>query len=74
MPLLGPDPIAFCVGIVTIVAAFDATTPTHTGLGIDILSTIQPADVFRALQSVYARLGDGVRVAGHSHEHVISGA
>jgi hypothetical protein len=42
LPLLGPDPIAFCVGIVTIVAAFDATTPTHTGFGFDVHSAMQP--------------------------------
>ena len=72
MPLLGPDPIAFCVGIATKVAAFDATTPTHTRLGIDILSAVQPVVVSRALHGVYARLVDGVRVARHSHERVIS--
>jgi hypothetical protein len=72
MPLLGPDPIALCFGIVAIVAAFDATTPTHTRLGIDILSAIQQLLVSRALHRVYARLVDGVGVARHSHEHVIS--
>jgi hypothetical protein len=71
-PMLCPDPIAFCVGIVTIVTALDATTPTHTWFRIDILSAVQPADVFRALHGVYARFVDGVRVARHSHEHVIS--
>jgi hypothetical protein len=64
MPLLGPDPIALCVGIVPIVAAFDAATPTHTRLGIDILSAIQPVVVSRALHGVYARLIDGVWRAG----------
>ena len=52
--LLGPNPIALCVGIVTIGAAFDATTPTHTRFGIDILSAIQPVVVSRALHGVYA--------------------
>jgi hypothetical protein len=69
----GPNPITLCFGIAAIVAAFNATTPTHTLLGIDVLSAIQPVIVSRALHGVYARLVDGVRVAGHSHEHVISG-
>jgi hypothetical protein len=47
----------FCVGIVTIVAAFDAATPN--------LQAIQPVAVFRALQSVYASLGDGVRLVSY---------
>ena len=72
MPLLGPNPIALCVGIVTIVAAFDATTPTHTRFGIYILSAVQPVVVSRALYGVYSRLVDGVSVVRHSHEHVIS--
>jgi len=70
--LLGPNPIALCVGIVTIGAAFDATTPTHTRFGIDILSAIQPVVVSRALHGVYARLVDWVRVVRHSNEHIIS--
>jgi hypothetical protein len=70
--LLGPDPIAFCVGIVTIVAAFDAATPTHTRFRINILSAVQPVFVSRALHGVYARLVDDVRVTRHPHEHVIS--
>src|SRR6266478_4587337 len=49
IPLLGPDPIALCVGIVTVVAAFDATRPTHTPFGIDLLSAIQPVVVSGAL-------------------------
>src|SRR5258708_38704230 len=70
--LLGPDPIALCVGIVTVVAAFDATRPTHTPFGIDLLSAIQPVVVSGALHGVYARLVDWVCVASHSNEHVIS--
>jgi hypothetical protein len=68
----GPDPIPLCVGVVTIVAAFDATTPTNTPFGIDILSAIQPVVVSRALNGVYARLINGVRVVRHSNEHEIS--
>ena len=55
-----------------VVAAFDATTPTHVRFGIDILLAIQPVAVSRALQGVYARLVDGVRVVRNSHEHVVS--
>ena len=51
-PLLRPDPIALCVGIVAVVAAFDATTPTHTRLGIIIavpedaaFDITQPTDI-----------------------------
>jgi len=58
--------------MVTIVAALDATTPTHTRFGIDTLSAIQPVVKSRALQGVYARLVDWVRVVRHSNEHVIS--
>jgi hypothetical protein len=36
VPLLGPDPIALCIGIVAIAAIFDATIPAHARLGIDI--------------------------------------
>src|SRR5260370_2021835 len=54
--LLRPDPIALCVGIVAVVAAFDATTPTHTRFGIDILSAVQPVVVSRALHGVNTRL------------------
>jgi hypothetical protein len=67
-----PDPIALCVGVVTIFAAFNTTTPTNTRFGINILTAIQPMVVFRALQCVYARLVDGVCVVRHSNEHVIS--
>jgi hypothetical protein len=67
-----PDPIALCVGVVTIVAAFNATTPTNTRFGINILSAIQPVVVFRALHCVYARLVDGVYMVRHCDEHVIS--
>jgi hypothetical protein len=69
---LGPDPIALCLGMVNIVAAFDATTPTNTRFGTNILSAIQPVVVSRALHGVYARLVDSVRVVRHSDEHVIS--
>ena len=69
---LGPDPIAHCLGMVNIVAAFDATTPTNTRFGTNILSAIQPVVVSRALHGVYARLVDSVRVVRHSDEHVIS--
>ena len=69
---LGPDPIALCVRIVTIVAAFDTATPTNTRFGVDILSAIQPVVVATALNGVRARLVDGVRVVRHSNEHVIS--
>ena len=55
-PLLRSDPIALCVGIVAVVAAFDATTPTHTRFGIDILSAVQPVVVSRALHGVNTRL------------------
>lgn len=72
IPLLGHDPIALCVGIVTIVAAFDTTTPTNTRFGINILSAIQPVVVSRALHGVNARLIDRVRVVRHSDERVIS--
>src|SRR5260370_23276730 len=71
IPLLGPDPIALCVGIETIVAAFDATRPMHTRFGIDILLAVQPATVYMALRGVYARLVDSVGVIRHSHERVI---
>jgi len=59
-------------GIVTKVAAFDATTPTHTPFRLDILSAIQSLAVFRALHGVHAMLVDWVRVVRHSNEHVIS--
>src|SRR5260370_13982708 len=65
--LLGPDPIALCVGIVTVVAALDATRPTHTPFGIDLLSAIQPVVVSGALHGVYARLVEWVCVATHSN-------
>jgi hypothetical protein len=55
-----------------VVAAFDATTPTHTTFGIDSLSAIQPVAVSRALQCVYAGLVDGVRMVRNSHKHVVS--
>jgi hypothetical protein len=45
---LGPDPIALCVGIVTIIATFDATKPTNTRFRLNILSAIQPAAVYRS--------------------------
>jgi len=69
---ISPDPIAFCVGDVTIAATLDAATPTNTWLRLDILLAIQPAAVYGTFQGVYAGLVDSVRVAGHSNEHVIS--
>jgi hypothetical protein len=39
---------------------------------VDFLSTVQPVVVSWALQSVYARFVDGVRVAKRSHKHVIA--
>jgi hypothetical protein len=53
-------------------AIFDATKPANTRFRVNILSAMQPAAVYGALHGVYARLVDGVRVAGHSKEHVIS--
>ena len=70
--MLGPYPIAPSLGIVTIVAALDATTPTNTRLGTTILSAIQPVVVFRALHRIHARFVDWVRVLRHSDEGVIS--
>ena len=67
---LSPDPIAPGVGIITILAAFDAAKPANTRFGVNILSAIQPAPVYGALHG--AGLVDGVRVAGHPKEHVIS--
>jgi len=69
---LSPDSIALCVGKVTIAATFDATKPANPRFRVDILSAIQPATVFGALHGVYAGLVNGIRVAGHSNEHVIS--
>ena len=69
---LSPDPIAPGVGNLTILAAFDAAKPANTRFRVNILSAIQPAPVYGALHGVYARLVDGVRVAGHPKEHVIS--
>jgi hypothetical protein len=57
---------------VTIVAAFNTTTPMNTRFGIEILLAVQPVVVFRAPHGVYARLVDAVRVLRHSNEHVIS--
>jgi hypothetical protein len=54
------------------VAIFDATKPANARFRVNILSTIQPAAVYGALHGVYAGLVDGIRVAGHSNEHVIS--
>jgi hypothetical protein len=64
--------ILFGFGIVAIVAAFDTTTPTHTRFDIDTMSTVQPAIMDRTLLRIYAGLFDGVRVARHSHKHVVS--
>jgi hypothetical protein len=54
------------------VTIFDAATPTNTRLRLNVLLTIQPAAMYGTFQGVYAGLVDGVRVAGHSNEHVIS--
>lgn len=69
---LVPGKFASCLGIVTIVATLDATTPTNARSGSNIPPSIQPVVVSRALQGVYARLVDWVRVVRHSNEHVIS--
>jgi hypothetical protein len=53
-------------------AIFDAAKPANTRFRANILSAIQPAAVYGAFHGVYARLADGVRVAGHPKEHVIS--
>jgi len=54
-------------------AIFDATKPANTrGFGVNIPSAIQPATVYGTLHGVDPRFIDGVRVAGHSNEHVIS--
>lgn len=53
-------------------AIFDATKPANTRFRANILSAIQPATVYGAFHGVYAGFVDGVRVAGHSKEHVIS--
>jgi len=64
--------MALSLGVVSIVATLDATTPTNTRLGTSILPAIQPVVVSRALHNIYARLVDWVRVVGHSNEHVVS--
>ena len=69
---LGPNPIAFCIGNMAVVTAFDATKPANTRFRVNILSAIQPAAVYGALHGVYAGLVDGVCVVGHSSEHVIT--
>jgi hypothetical protein len=71
---LSPDPIAPCFGDVTIVAIFDATKPADARFRVHILLAVQPAVVFGALHGVYAGLIDGVRMAGHSNQDVISSA
>jgi hypothetical protein len=53
-------------------AIFDATSPANARFRVLILSAIQPAVVYGTLHGVYAGLVDGVCVAGHSKEHVIS--
>jgi hypothetical protein len=69
---LSPDPLLLCLGDVAIMAIFDAAKPANTRFRANILSAIQPAAVYGAFHGVYARLVDGVRVAGHPKEHVIS--
>jgi len=54
-------------------AIFDGTKPANTRFRVDILSAVQPAAVYGALHGVYAWLVNGVRVARHPKEHVISG-
>jgi len=72
-PSLNLDSIVICVGNVAIMAIFDATKPANTrGFGVNIPSAIQPATVYGTLHGVDPRFIDGVRVAGHSNEHVIS--
>ena len=58
---------------VAIMAIFDATKPADTRFRVNILSAIQPAVVCGALHGVYAGFVNGVRVARHPKEHVISG-
>src|SRR2546429_8218945 len=70
--LSGSYPIALCVGLVTVVAAFDATTPKSTRFGSNILAPVQPATVSGTRPSIYTRLVDRVRVVGHYDEHVVS--
>jgi hypothetical protein len=70
---LSPDPLVRFVGNIAILAIFDATKPTDTRFRVNILSAIQPAAVYGALHGVYAGLVNGVRVARHPKEHVISG-
>ena len=69
---LSPDPIAPGVGNITILAALDAAKPANTRFRVNILSAIQPAAVYGAFHGVYAGLVYGIRVPGHSNEHVIS--
>ena len=53
-------------------ATFDATKPPNMRYRVNIFLAIQPAAMYRALHGVYAGFVDGVRVAGHPKEHVIS--
>jgi hypothetical protein len=53
-------------------AIFDAAKPANARFRVNIFSAIQPAAVYGTLHGVYAGLIDGVRVAGHSQQHVIS--
>jgi hypothetical protein len=54
-------------------AIFDATEPADTRFRVNILSAIQPVAVYGTLHGVYAGLVNGVRMARHPKEHVISG-
>jgi len=69
---LSPDLLVLCVSNAAILAIFDATKPANTRFRVNILSAIQPAAVYWALDGVYAGLVNGVRVARHPKEHVIS--
>jgi hypothetical protein len=54
------------------VASFHATGPTNTGLGILILTTIQPCAVDRTFHGVYAGLFEGVCILEDPDYGVIS--
>ena len=60
------------LGVVIIVAAFDAATPANTRSATRILPTIQPAAVPEALEHVYARFVDWIRMVRHGDKHVVS--
>ena len=63
---------AFDIGFIPGIAAFRATTPAHTGLIYEIVSSIQPQSVYRTLKSVYTRFVNGVRVFGSAIQRMVA--